>query len=38
MAEYALPDVHKSIRVANPELTRLLPEGLMSSLITVEAL
>jgi predicted nuclease of restriction endonuclease-like (RecB) superfamily len=38
MAEYALRDIHKPIGVANLELTRLLPEGLTSSLPTVEAL
>lgn len=38
MVEYALRDIHKPIGVANLELTRLLPEGLTSSLPTVEAL
>jgi predicted nuclease of restriction endonuclease-like (RecB) superfamily len=38
MVEYALRDINKPIGVANLELTRLLPEELMTSLPTVEAL
>ena len=38
MVEYALRDIYKPMGVANVELTRLLPEGLTSSLPTVEAL
>ena len=38
MAEYALRDIHKPIGVADYELTRALPERLVSSLPSIEDL